>query len=419
MHNKKYNWEVTDKSFFLEMLNISNDNFVEVGIDDLHELGKKYGDGAYHDILGKYDKVIVSKQTEGYGMSNKLQHFYENFDSNKIFVINDGFICEKNFDKIYPTVPRENIFYDPILSFWYSWNHVLSDNSRILANSHNKGNPLHNRSSKINDGFRNIHNNNIDTLCDYESKMDRDFKFIVLNNNYKPGRAQFIDILSESFIKENWVSANFFKEYFWNLHHWKTFYPLVTNPAEKEEYKYLREDDYSKYENDQSGWNSCYEILWKEHLNKAYIQPYWESCAWTDAVTDGHYMVTEKTLLPLLMGQLTIPLGIFYVDYLEKMGYQFVKKIGDVGINESISQDMVSYKLQKELYDKEKDQLFCTKWNFELFNKINKINDLYSLKDIKDIYIENYDIVKHNKELLKHHASDNSILDKLKKWILQ
>ena len=130
-------------------------------------------------------------------------------------------------------------------------------------------------------------------------------------------------------------------------------------------------------------------------------------------------MVTEKTLLPLLMGQLTIPLGIFYVDYLEKMGYQFVKKIGDVGINESISQDMVSYKLQKELYDKEKDQLFCTKWNFELFNKINKINDLYSLKDIKDIYIENYDIVKHNKELLKHHASDNSILDKLKKWILQ
>ena len=48
-----------------------------------------------------------------------------------------------------------------------------------------------------------------------------------------------------------------------------------------------------------------------------------------------------------------------------------------------------------------------------------KINDLYSLKDIKDIYIENYDIVKHNKELLKHHASDTSILDKLKKWILQ
>ena len=50
-------------------------------------------------------------------------------------------------------------------------------------------------SSKINDGFRNIHNNNIDTLCDYENKMDRDFKFIVLNNNHKPGRSQFVDTI--------------------------------------------------------------------------------------------------------------------------------------------------------------------------------------------------------------------------------
>ena len=164
--------------------------------------------------------------------------------------------------------------------------------------------------------------------------------------------------------------------------------------------------------------NNCYEIIWREYYNKAYIQPYFESCAWTDAITEGHYMITEKSLIPFILGNISIPLGIFYVDYLEKMGYQFVKKIGDVGFNDSLPQEQFGYCEYAGGFIKEEvDKL--QKWNFELFNKINKINDLYSLKDIKDIYIENYDIVKHDKELLKHHASDNNILDKLKKWIVQ
>ena len=162
-------------------------------------------------------------------------------------------------------------------------------------------------------------------------------------------------------------------------------------------------------------------IIYDGKKNK-YIQPYFESCAWTDAITEGHYMITEKSLIPFILGNISIPLGIFYVDYLEKMGYQFVKKIGDVGINESIPQEQSEYigitntggkELTNRLHDTPLSLII--KWNYELFNKINKINDLYSLKDIKDIYIENYDIVKHNKELLKHHASDSSILDKLKK----
>ena len=419
MHNKMNNWKPEDTSGFFDILNISDDNFVEVGVEDVFKIEREYGVDGYHDILGKYDKVIVSKQTEGYGMSNILQHFYKNFDSNKIFVINDGFVTEKYIDKIYPTIPRENIFYDPILSIWYSWNHVISDCSRILAHSHGRPNVMLNtHTGKINDGFRNIHNNNIDTLCDYESKMDRDFKFIVLNNNYKPGRPQFVDTMTDSFIKENWVSANFFQdEYFWKSDDWKgpsPQNPTVRNPQERDVYKYLRKDDYSKYENDDTGWNSCYEILWTQHLNKAYIQPYWESCAWTDALTEGHYMITEKTAIPFILGNISIPLGIFYVDFLEKMGYQFVKKIGDISINETIDpKDWEGFGWGSARVQDVKN------WNYELFDKLNKIEKLSSLSDIKYLYIDNLDIMEHNKQLVKKHMTDTTVIEKLKKWILE
>ena len=54
-----------------------------------------------------------------------------------------------------------------------------------------------------------------------------------------------------------------------------------------------------------------------------------------------------------------------------------------------------------------------------MFDKLNKIDELYSLKDIRDVYIENFDIIEHNRSLIKHHMSDNSILEKLKEWIEQ
>ena len=104
---------------------------------------------------------------------------------------------------------------------------------------------------------------------------------------------------------------------------------------------------------------------------------------------------------------------------LEKLGYEFVKKIGDVDINETISQEEIGYcgygktdEEEQKITKKIKD------WNLNLFNKINKINNLYSLSDIKDIYVQNYDTIKHNKELVKNHASDNNVIDELRKWIL-
>ena len=53
----------------------------------------------------------------------------------------------------------------------------------------------------------------------------------------------------------------------------------------------------------------------------------------------------------------------------------------------------------------------------KIFDKILKINDECSLEDIKKTYVENYDIIQHNKNLLKKHATDDSVLKDLKTWI--
>ena len=53
----------------------------------------------------------------------------------------------------------------------------------------------------------------------------------------------------------------------------------------------------------------------------------------------------------------------------------------------------------------------------KIFDKILKINDECSLEDIKKTYVENYNIIQHNKNLLKKHVTDNSVLKNLKTWI--
>ena len=204
-------------------------------------------------------------------------------------------------------------------------------------------------------------------------------KFIILNRNFKPGRKECVRALSDSFLRNNWVSCD-----------------IMDNTDNL----FLRKDDYSKYQNDVTGWNSCYEIVWKEHSNKAYIQPYWDSPAWADALTDGHYMITEKSLIPFILGNISIPLGIFYVDFLEKMGYQFVKKIGDISVNETINpDDWGEFGWRKARVDDVEE------WNYKLFDKLNRIDDLCSLEDIKYLYIDNSDIMDHNKQLVKKHIN--------------
>ena len=93
-NNKKR--DKSDNSFnYFTLCGIDSNNIIEIGVDGLVDIEQKYGVEGYQDLLGKYDKVIVSEQTEGYGMAIKLENFYHNFDKEKIFIINDGFVCEK------------------------------------------------------------------------------------------------------------------------------------------------------------------------------------------------------------------------------------------------------------------------------------------------------------------------------------
>ena len=125
-------------------------------------------------------------------------------------------------------------------------------------------------------------------------------------------------------------------------------------------------------------------------------------------------MITEKTAIPFILGNISIPLGIFYVDFLEKMGYQFVKKIGDISINETIDpKDWEGFGWGSARVQDVKN------WNYELFDKLNKIEKLSSLSDIKYLYIDNLDIMEHNKQLVKKHMTDTTVIEKLKKWILE
>ena len=85
------------------------------------------------------------------------------------------------------------------------------------------------------------------------------------------------------------------------------------------------------------------------------------------------------------------------------------KKIGDVEINKSISQsDFIEPgpKTANKIsswYDKQMDCL----------NAINK----YSLNDIKDIYVKNFDMVEHNRDLMRNYCIDDNILNTLEEWI--
>ena len=71
-----HRWKPTDSTGFLELL-APKGKFVEVGVADIEKIKKEFN-GDYQGILGKYDKVILSQQGEGYGMRNGIKYFYDN-----------------------------------------------------------------------------------------------------------------------------------------------------------------------------------------------------------------------------------------------------------------------------------------------------------------------------------------------------
>ena len=49
------------------------------------------------------------------------------FNKDKLYLIIDGFAPENQFDVLFPGIPRENIFYEPVFSIWFVWNRILVD----------------------------------------------------------------------------------------------------------------------------------------------------------------------------------------------------------------------------------------------------------------------------------------------------
>ena len=63
-NNKKR--DKSDNSFnYFTLCGIDSNNIIEIGLDALYGIEQEYGVKGYQDKLGKYDKVIVSEQTEG------------------------------------------------------------------------------------------------------------------------------------------------------------------------------------------------------------------------------------------------------------------------------------------------------------------------------------------------------------------
>ena len=116
-------------------------------------------------------------------------------------------------------------------------------------------------------------------------------------------------------------------------------------------------------------------------------------------------MITEKSCIPFLLGNIAVPMNLYYVSEYEKLGFKFVKDINGIQINETIDWDINS------------DIELPKKWLLEQTNRLNLINKNNTLQDIKKVYDDNLDIIKHNQNLVIELMTNEDVLDELKQWI--
>ena len=299
------------------------------------------------------EKVFISGLTEGYGYLQHIEKIYKTISSDYLYPISDGFLYNKNIFK----VPEQQVFDNPILSFWYTWYILWQDATNNCPE------------------LLRFHKGDINKIINLDKK--REHKFISLNRNLKTGRDTFINSLDDNFLKDNWVSGHF------------------------SDRKYLKND---KLINNQ--FIHFYNLIFIDLKNKGYIQPFFESSGLNDGFTDKMLMITEKSCIPFLLGNIAIPMNLFYVSEYEKLGFEFVKDINGVSINETIEWDLVKY-----------NESFASVWLNELIEKIKYINQNNTLQDIEKIYQDNYELILHNQNLIKKLMTDNSVIYELKQWI--
>tara|TARA_A100001201_G_C4093933_1_gene203038 strand:- start:2601 stop:3665 length:1065 start_codon:yes stop_codon:yes gene_type:complete len=347
-------------SNFLQKLGVPNENFIEVE--------PKY-----------INKVFISGITEGYGFLNHTKKLMEDINPKKLYPIVDGFLQDKND---FLPIPPENVYVDARLNFWWVWNVLWNFNPKYRTYDDEIDNPM--TGSKGDWG----HNGTIKSFIKPLTSK-RKHKFMCLNNNNKTGREIFIDEISDKLIEENWISGYF---------------------SDRVGLKNIDKVD----PNNPAPPNMFYSKIFFEHYDRCYIQPFFESPGLNDGFTDKMLMVTEKSCIPFLLGNIAIPMNLFYVSEYEKLGFKFVKNINGVSINETIEWDIEKYKMDSDI--KSNDN-FPTKFLRNNIKSIEKINNESTLDDLEKVWLENIDIIEHNRELVIKYMTSTECLDDLKEWL--
>lgn len=328
------------------------------------------GDRGFLEIQAKeLNKIFISDATEGYGFLNHTKELMKDINPKKLYPISDGFLYKDK--SLWAPIPEENIYCDPRINIWWVWN-------RIWA--------LNQGSKAITTGEDQLHHGDVKYLI-RNYTTEREYKFISLNNNWKSGREILVEQSSDKFIKDNWVSGYF---------------------SDRPGLRNFDKDDID----DMAPPAVFYSILFEQHCNKGYIQPFYESPAQNDSVTDYMLMITEKTCIPFLLGTIAIPMNMFYVSEYEKLGFKFVKEINGIKINRTIEWDVT------EDSRDDKNPNSPHNWSRRQVHKLDKINEQNSLEDIKKVFLENQDIILHNQKLIMEYMTTDKYMKKLRDWML-
>ena len=377
-----------------------------MGIEALDEFGPDR-----KEDFDKFEKIVINDTTEGYGLIPRLRgkgapNRYWQWDGGpkdgegfvdifgkKLYLIVDGFAPDTGFEKFFPNWDyKKHIFKSANLSFWWAWNKLFNKYKKWTGKITMK---LHLELKR-----------NVNSL--FTNKSNRKHKFISLNHNFKNGRELLTHGVSNKFLKENYINNHF----------------LNDRPGFKFDFKPLRLEgsllqvteefsDGSKLTS--SGDSPFYDVIFNEHKTTAYIAPYFESPAMSDAYTDWMLMITEKSVIWTALGCIVIPMNQFYVAEFEKIGFKFVKEINGVNINETEDWNDEKY----NLWGMSRDQAVevSKRWTNKQVEKLERINKENTLEDIQKVHEQHTDLIEHNQKLLKKLLVGDEFLTEIEEWL--
>ena len=378
-----------------------------MGIEALDEFGPDR-----KEDFDKFEKIVITDTSEGYGLIPRLrgkgssnrywrgnndplgpdgEGFVDIFGS-KLYLIADGFAPETGFEKFFPKWNyKKQIFKSANLSFWWAWNKLFNKYKTWTGKITMK---LHLELKR-----------NVNSLFSNES--NRKHKFISLNHNFKQGRELLTHGVSHKFLEENYINNHFIPN--------RTGFKFDFKPIKSEDGLVQVSEDINDDRLTSSGDSPFYDVIFNEHRTTAYIAPYFESPAMSDAYTDWMLMITEKSVVWTALGCIVIPMNQFYVAELEKIGFKFVKEINGVNINETEDWNLKKYKL----WELSRDQAIETskKWTEKQVERLERINKENTLEEIQKVHEQNTDLIEHNQKLLKKLLVGDEFFTEIEEWL--